>query len=129
MPHERWCKLLSAISLVSLIENWQILRLIGQSFDKIEPWILSPLMIAVPFLWVGAIAGLWYARSWGFIALYLYGALVTLFFGISLVPLILTPVPLELRLYALLVVNSLFLLAAAYLHRRLGRAEQAPKTD
>lgn len=63
------------------------------------------LVTLVPGL--AAMTGISFGRAWGFIAFYLFGLLLTVLFGISLIPFVVSLLPLDLRVAGLFVWNGI----------------------
>lgn len=103
-----------------LVSKWVLLNIAWTS----APWSAAGFM-ALLFvgLTVASAAGLLLLRNWGFFGVYLLAPFSTIFHGIALVPWITSALPtLEQRIWAVGVLNALFLFAAAMAHWSLDRA-------
>ena len=113
-------RILAALLPGVLISKWVLLRIVLTSV----PWSAAGF-IALLFvgLTVASAVGLVLLRNWGFLAVYLLAPFSTIFHGIALVPWITSALPtLEMRIWAVGVLNALFLITAAVAHWSLNRA-------
>ena len=98
--------LLRMILLVDLFENIGVTSVFG----------VLTLATLVPGL--ASVVGLWRVQTWGFVAFYLFGVLLTVLFGVSLIPFVLLWLPMEGRVAGLFAINGIVLTLVALVHWR-----------
>ena len=101
------CKITAGAILLRLI-------LLVDLFDNIGTTsVFGALTLATLVPGLISVIGLWRARTWGFVAFYLFGILLTPLFGVSLIPFVLIWLPLEARVAGLFVINGIVLALVA----------------
>ncbi len=117
-------KVLAAITLVSLIAHSKLLSALVSLLTNdgnIMTVLLGLAGLLYPVLAVLSVAGLWTLRAWGFYAFYLHLVIGTLLFGVSFLPFLPALLPPELRIWVVIAINLLTLIAAVVIHRGLSQ--------
>ncbi len=120
-------KVLAAITLVSLIAHSKLLLALVSLLTNdgnIMTIFLGSAGLLYPVLAILSVAGLWTLRVWGFYAFYLHLVIGTLLLGVSFLPVLPALLPPELRIWVVIAINMLALIAAVVMHR--GTSKKRP---
>jgi hypothetical protein len=118
-------KVLAALLIGVLAWKWRLVQIAVTN----PPWSLVGLMpLALVALIVVTAIGLIRLREWGFFAAYVLVPFSTAFHGIALVPWLTNALPtLRLRIWAVFVLNTMFLTAAIWVHRKYRGSERGER--
>lgn len=115
------CKLLALIILASLAASWRGYAMMGHIMGQ-DGWVgISLILLIIFLLGLAAGVGLWRCRAWGFVAFYVYVVLATIVLGISIIPILPSLFSGEARVWPVVALNALVLIAGGVLHWRQGR--------
>jgi len=110
------CKVLAALTLFSILIRWPAYSF-GDAFGHGHTAaVVTILMVAMFVFGLASVAGLWGARKWGLIAFYPFVVLFTVLLGASMVPFVTQLLPVDARIYGVLIMNGSLLVLVALLH-------------
>ena len=118
-------KILAGLLVGVLASKWALVRIAVTNL----PWSLVGFAaLLFVLLSMASIIGLLRLQTWGFVCAYLLVLVSTFLHGIALVPFLTEPLPSpELKLWAVVIVNVMFLGTLAVTHLAQARATERPE--
>lgn len=105
-------KTIAFLIILTLLVNWEILAIVGSDGSTIVDNVL--LIVWIILLFTSAV-GLYKKQSWGFVFFYPAIILTTIGFSICIIPFGLSIVPMELRPWVMMTINSIVLLVTIWM--------------
>jgi len=106
------CRLASLLFLIMLVSYWKLFQFLSHRNSNVFTIIILVLFY---LLNLTSLAGLFFAKSWGFISTYFSIPISTALFAVSYFPFLMVRLPMPTGSYIVIGLNTLFLIGIVLL--------------